>query len=427
MIDIPPVSFYDIKVIRRDVFCSDLKGGNKMVAGHLSIKNDTYYMVINYKNVFGERRTKWKSTGLPVRGNKKNAEEMLMRYRLEFEPEKEEFNGEFTPGMLFSDYIENWLKLTRGSIEITTYASYSNMVNKKISPYFRQKGIILKDLNASTLQSFILHELETLSSTTVIHEQNLIHKALKYAVKMDLILSNPCDKVDRPKPVKYIADYYRADELAKLFEVTKDDPLGLVIQMTAFYGFRRSEIIGLKWNAIDFERNTITVRHTVTEAKIDGRKVLIQSDRAKTKSSLRTLPLTKDIKEKLLALKETQAENMRVCKDCYNKKYRGYIFVDPMGNLYKPSRITGAFPKILEKHGLRKIRFHDLRHSCASLLLANGVQLKQIQEWLGHSDIATTANIYSHLDFQSKVLSANVMENALSLPEITNNGNFGNG
>ena len=181
------------------------------------------------------------------------------------------------------------------------------------------------------------------------------------------------------------------------------------------------------WNAIDFERNTITVRHTVTEAKIDGRNVLIQSDRAKTKSSLRTLPLTKDIKEKLLALKETQAENMRVCKDCYNKKYHGYIFVDPMGNLYKPSRITGAFPKILEKHGLRKIRFHDLRHSCASLLLANGVQLKQIQEWLGHSDIATTANIYSHLDFQSKVLSANVMENALSLPEITNNENFGNG
>ena len=92
--------------------------------------------------------------------------------------------------------------------------------------------------------------------------------------------------------------------------------------------------------------------------------------------------------------------------------------MDPLGNLFKPDTVSEQFGKLLKKHGFRKIRFHDLRHSCASLLLANGVQMKEIQEWLGHSDISTTANIYSHLDFQSKIASADVMEGALKLPDI---------
>ena len=89
-----------------------------------------------------------------------------------------------------------------------------------------------------------------------------------------------------------------------------------------------------------------------------------------------------------------------------------------MGNIISPNAVTENFSKILERNCLRHIRFHDLRHSCASLLLANDVPMKQIQEWLGHSDISTTANIYSHLDYKSKITSANVMDNLLSLPEI---------
>ena len=85
-----------------------------------------------------------------------------------------------------------------------------------------------------------------------------------------------------------------------------------------------------------------------------------------------------------------------------------------MGTLLSPNYISSAFPKLLEKHGLRHIRFHDLRHSCASLLLANGVPMKQIQEWLGHSDFSTTANIYAHLDYSSKLSSAEAMASGLS-------------
>ena len=249
-----------------------------------------------------------------------------------------------------------------------------------------------------------------------------IHKALKYAVKMDLIPFNPADKVERPKKQRYIADYYRQEELERLLEASKDHPYSLLIQMTAFYGLRRSEALGLKWDAIDFERDTITIKHIVTNAKIDGKCEIVCADRAKTKSSLRSLPLVSNIREKLLALREQQKENRRVCGNCYSKKYDGYVFVDAMGNIFNPRSVTANFSKLLEQNGLRHIRFHDLRHSCASLLLANDVPLKQIQEWLGHSDIGTTANIYSHLDYKSKITSANVMDNLLTLPDTRQTG-----
>lgn len=129
---------------------------------------------------------------------------------------------------------------------------------------------------------------------------------------------------------------------------------------------------------------------------------------------MRTLSLVPAYKEKLLKLKDQQEEYRRVCGRCYNKKYLEYICVDKMGTLIPPHYLTASFPKLLEKNNLRHIRFHDLRHSCASLLLANGVPMKQIQEWLGHSDFSTTANVYAHLDYNSKLSSADAMVNGLS-------------
>ena len=189
------------------------------------------------------------------------------------------------------------------------------------------------------------------------------------------------------------------------------------IQMTAFYGLRRGEALGLRRDAVDFEENTITIRHVALETKVDGVKQIIFEDRAKTKSSLRTLPLVDDFKSKLTVLKEQQEYDRRVCGESYNKRYIGYIFVDPLGNLFHPDTVSSQFKSILKKNGLREIRFHDLRHSCASLLLAKGAAMKEIQDWLGHSDISTTADIYSHLDFSSKVTSANLMDGALNIPK----------
>ena len=200
-----------------------------------------------------------------------------------------------------------------------------------------------------------------------------------------------------------------------MLEVSRGTKLEIPILLGAFYGLRRSEVIGLKWDAVDFERDTITVKHTVTSCELDGKLILVASDTTKTKSSLRTLPLVPFVKERLLALKEEQKENRRLCGRSYIKDYIGYVCVNEIGDLIKPHYVTDRFPKLLQANGLRPIRFHDLRHSCASLLLANGVPMKQIQEWLGHSDFSTTANIYAHLDYSSKLSSANAMLSGLGM------------
>ena len=288
---------------------------------------------------------------------------------------------------------------------------------KHIIPYFEPLGVTLAGLQLRQIQSFYLHEAETLKNTSILRFHANLHKALKYAVRIDLIASNPVDKVDRPKPQAFMASYYSAEEMEKLFEAAQGHKLELIIQLAAFYGLRRAEVMGLRWEAIDFEAKTLTIRHIVTSTRIDGKKILVEADRAKTKSSLRTLPLVDPIAERLKAVKEQQEYNQKICGNCYNQEYLGYVFVDAMGNLIQPDSVTTGFPQLLKENGLRRIRFHDLRHSCASLLLKEGVPMKQIQEWLGHRDISTTANIYAHLDSQSKNLSARTMDNTLTLLE----------
>ena len=185
----------------------------------------------------------------------------------------------------------------------------------------------------------------------------------------------------------------------------------LAIILAAFYGLRRSEIVGLKWNAIDFKAKTITIQYTVTEANMaDGKgSVIVEKERTKSKSSRRILPLVKPFEDLLIKMYIEQKKNRKLCGNCYCNDYLEFIYVNELGERIKPGYLTQHFPILLKNNNLRKIRFHDLRHSCASLLYANGVSLKEIQEWLGHSDISTTSNIYTHLDYSSKVSSANAI------------------
>ena len=179
---------------------------------------------------------------------------------------------------------------------------------------------------------------------------------------------------------------------------------------------RRSEIIGLKWSAIDFVNKVINVNHVIVNISENGKQTMVGRDGTKTKKSQRTLPLLEDVEEILSGLKNRQEENKLLFKNSYNKKYSDYVCVDDMGMLLNPDYVSHKFTKVLKANGLRVIRFHDLRHSCASLLLANGISMKQIQVWLGHSNYNTTANIYAHLDTSSMNESANAIANALSAP-----------
>ena len=391
-----------------------------MVAGHLTLKNGRYYAVLNYRNAGGQRKTKWVALGLPEKGNKRKAEAELARLRAEFEPPKEV--GVLSSDMLFADYLLEWLEIAKGRLAVATYSSYAAMIKRPVGPYFRQRNLTLRELEARHLQMFYSEMLRKVKPNTVIHYHAIIHSALKYAVKTDMLVQNVADKVDRPKKNSFQPVFLSAEEMQKMFEALRGTKLELPVLVAAFYGFRRGEVLGLKWDAIDFERGTISVIRTVTTITVDGKQTEIEQQSAKTKSSLRTLPLIGSFREYFLQVKEAQELNKQVCGNCYNYEYDGFVFVDELGERMRANYLTSAFPKFLEDHGLRRMRFHDLRHSCASLLLANGVPLKHIQEWLGHSDFTTTANIYAHLDYKSKITSAQAMETGLALPE---GGDFG--
>jgi integrase len=382
-----------------------------MISGHLQEKNGRYYMVLNLKNENQKWKPKWIATGLPAKGNKKKAETMLRETIRKYENMEAQSQGN-AENPLFSDYMLNWLELIRNSVEATTFTSYRRIVKYSVAPYFKELDVNLCELQPKHIQgyyNYLMVERKNSATTVRRHHAN-IRKALQQAVKTDLIPSNPADKVEKPKQQPYIASFYNDENLNLLFEKAHGTRLELPIIVSAFYGLRRSEVLGLKWSAIDFKNKTITINHTVAEVEDDeGKKHIVQKDRTKNKSSYRTLPLIPQVEEALLWKKIQDDEYRKVCRRSYCKDYTGYVFVDELGRLLKPEYLTKGFQNLLNKHELRLIRFHDLRHSCASLLLKNGVSMKAIQEWLGHSHFSTTANFYAHLDYDSKRESANAI------------------
>ena len=331
-----------------------------MVAGHLTLKNGKYYAVLNYKNAGGQRKTKWISLGFPEKGNKRKAEAELARLRAEFEPPKEV--GDLSSDMLFADYLLEWLEIAKGRLAHATYGAYQGLLKSTIVPYFRKKKLTLRELEARHLQMFYSEMLRRVTPNTVIHYHAVIHSALKYAVKTDMLIQNVADKVDRPRKNSFQPVFLSADEMQKMFEALRGTKLELPVLVAAFYGLRRGEVVGLKWDAIDFEQGTISVKRTVTSTIIDGKYQEFEQQSAKTKSSLRTLPLIGSFREYFMQVKEAQELNKQVCGNCYNYEYDGFVFVDELGERMRVEYLTNAFPKFLESHGLRRMRFHDLRH-----------------------------------------------------------------
>lgn len=377
------------------------------VTGSLQIKNKIYQAVLSFKQN-NKWKTKWVSTKVPaVKGNKKLANAKLEEIRLNFQ---EEINSESIDDekLQFIDYMKKWLKMIKSSVEETTYIGYEGVINGRMTDYFGNKDITLQDIKPKHIQDFYSHLLEEgLSGNTVKHYHANIRKALQYAMRTDIIPSNPADKVELPKIQKYNPSFYTSDEVKGLLSEVVGTKLEIPVMIDCFYGFRRSEVIGLKWSAIDFEKKTITINHTITQS--NGK--LIIRDKTKNNSSRRSLPLEPIVETFLLELKEKQEENKKLCGNSYNKEWLEYICVDDCGNLIRPDYVTETFLKLLKKRKLKQIRFHDLRHTCASILLKNGANMKEIQAWLGHSTYNTTADIYAHLDTSSVLSTGKVISN----------------
>ena len=359
-----------------------LQENSKLISGHVAEKKGYLYWVLNLTDENGKRKPKWIPTHKKVKGNKTWANNMLPTIRKEWtekllqeataSQQSASPSGPSSAAISFVDFLYQWLEYKYKSatgrvmdskpIELSTYSGYEQQLNNPIAPYFREHPVALCDLTKQDILAFYEKELERVKPTTVKHYHALIHGALNYAVDKNLIPSNPADRIIISKPEPFKGDYYLDSEVLNLFEVIKGHKIELVVLLTAFYGLRRSEVIGLKWSAFDFNHNCFSIRHTVTTCNVKGERVTIKKDKAKNKSSLRTYPLIPFLKERLLEAKKQQEENRKLCGRAYNKEYLGYVCVDVIGNLIKPNYVSSTFGKLLAKNNLRHIRFHDLRH-----------------------------------------------------------------
>ena len=383
-----------------------------MVTGSIYERKGIYYAIVSYY-VDGRRKQKSVSTGLPVKGNKRRALEFLENLKRTYET-KESMENMDGSRLLMTDYMDEWLKIVKPLVERATYKSYDNMVSARIRPHFEKLNLLLTEVEPKHIKMLYDEILEQgYTTNTVIHYHAVLHQALAYAVKNDYILSNPADRVKRPKKNKHISSFYTKEEILTLLDIAKDDPIYIPIVLSTYYGFRRSETLGMRWSAIDFENKTITVNHKVTELTENGKTIVYAEDKLKTKSSYRTLPLIPVVEKKLLEHKAKLERNQKLFGNSYCKEYMDYVCVDEMGKLFRPNFVSDHFGWLLKKYGLKKLTFKELRHSCASMLVAEGIPMKSIQEWLGHSNFSTTADIYSHIDYHAKQQSAAAIGNAL--------------
>jgi integrase len=300
--------------------------------------------------------------------------------------------------ILFTVFMDEWLENLKFSIAPTTYEGYRLILDKHITPHFEPQKIKVKDLTSAHIQHYVKTKMKTLSPNTVIKHLRNISKCLDGAIKQKLIMFNPVKGIDMPKKVKYTdAKHYNEKEIELLLKCSVGDPLEMVILLTVFYGLRRSEVLGLKYNAIDFENKTLEIKHTVTQF---NSKSVHRLDATKNDSSCAVVPLPNLVLEKLKNW-ETQQTQYKLLQP-NNYVDEGYVCTLPDGNLIRPNFISQHFKLLLAKNNLRHIRFHDLRHSSASYLKYLGFDLKDIQTWLRHSDIQTSMNLYTHLDMEAK-------------------------
>jgi len=375
-----------------------------MIKGHLQEKGNgkNYYAVVSIFDIDGKRKQKWVNTGIPTKGNnKRKAQAKLDEILAEYGKD----GIDIFKDAYFTDYIIQWLDSMKTAIASSTHASYTQSVNRHILPYFSQRRLKVRDVTPAVIRDYMNSKLETgLSPNTVRKYLFNISKCLDVAVIENIIAVNPVKRVKMPTPIRFTgAKRYNEKQIEQLLEISKGSPIEIVLLLTLFYGLRRSEVLGLRWDAVDFEEKTISIRHTVV---ITGGKMHKQ-DRTKNDASNATFPMPDMIMSRLLEWKQQQEMDKALQPNDYHDT--GYVCTNPKGELLLPNYVSQHFTAMLKRNNMTHIRFHDLRHSAANFLKSLGFDFKDIQTWLRHKDIQTTMNIYVNLDMEAKGNIADIL------------------
>ena len=379
-----------------------------MIYGSLQTKKGYYYVVAK---VDGKQR--WISTGIPEKGNnKRKAEEKKHEILIELEKKPRSESQKKTLYDLDSqitDWIDIFLENKKSEIRITSWESYKEHADVHVLPYFKSQKLTLGEIIPQYIRDYFnFKRKQGFSICTIKKHLVLVRGALQIAVENGILSYNPAYRLNLPRGDKFMSSFYSEEQANMLLSVIKDDPCEPAIILGLCYGLRRSECLGLRWRDIDFNNNVIQIRNTVVK-----HKTLVEKEQTKSKSSARILYIIPETRDYLLKLKQQQAENRLLLGSGYKDSDHICVWAD--GRQFTPQYVSEHFSLLLRRNGLPHIRFHELRHSCGSLLLNRGISVKQIQEYLGHEQVSTTLDLYGHLSIESKKESAQVIGNVLNI------------
>ena len=311
--------------------------------------------------------------------------------------------------MTVSDYLTDWLRARRPELKQSTYEKYMIYLTRHIIPFFDGLGKSLEALTPLDIREYVSLKRSSgrhdgraggLSPVSVRGHLNVLRLALRDAVLYEMIPKNPAAPVRLPRTssVSRSARFLSVDRTREILKAMKGSWLYPIVYITLMYGLRRSEALGLRWSAIDFDLAEIRICHTIVKNLTVEAK-----DTTKTDASYRTYPLLPEAADLLRPLRAGQP-------------LTGYVFHRDGGRYLRPDTLTKGFQKALRQHGLPRLRFHDLRHATASILFDEGWSVPDVQHWLGHADIETTMNIYAAYNSTRKLKVGGALAELLEQP-----------
>lgn len=398
-----------------------MKIPSKDVTGSVQKKNGKWYLVINLYDQNSNRKQKWINTKLEIRGNKKNAEQLLEKQLEEYNSGKN-ITSNFIKEKdekLFCDFTKEWLEIQKNKVDTVSFASDELTVRVHLYPYFENKKYLVKEIDSNIINQYFRDKesgydgRQKLSGTSLQRHYATISSILKKAIKDGYIKSKDIEDISKPKNDTKQTAWYTTEQINILIQLLKEQNSKLLVPviLASYYGLRREEIVGIKESDIDFDNHVIYIQNSVVstfspveteDGIVVNKTIQYKKDILKNDSSKRCLPLTPELEVYLKTSISNKRQYMQMLGNTYNHENDEYILLHENGNLMTPSYLTHMFGKFIKRNNLPKITLHGLRHSCASLLLDAKFSIKEIQEWLGHSSYETTAKIYAHVYKNSK-------------------------
>lgn len=364
------------------------------------------------------------STGQPVRISKyahTEEEAVQLLHKLSFQMGTNQMK---ISNMTLGEWLDLWLEVyMQHSLKQSTYNSYDSYAKNHFKPALG--SIQLEALTPRMLQQFYNFKMERegLSPKTIRNLNLYLHKALGQAQKEGLIFTNPATGVNLPRSQRPQIEILTRDEQARLVQASFQHRYGVFIRLVLLTGIRLGELLGLRWEDIDFRTNMLYIRRALNRLQkqnlpenYTGPKTEIVIQEPKTENSIRSIPLLPQLVQDLLNWRQIQENDRKAAGERYLN--RGMIVTNPLGGYIEPRTFSDYYHQILDMAGLQHFTFHALRHTFASRALEQGMDEKTLSVLLGHYSVAFTLDTYAHVLTDHKWEGISLMEELYSIHQV---------